>query len=372
MGFFKKLFTPKKEPVDITELEDLTQTGCLGDAERIASVVSSGLDSENYAELNQNLVKLTMDAEERTTFVFEHPSVIGNFYGIVICLLFVVAFLYYLFIGLCTVCFSPELRAVGAFFTVTSAAVLILNVKLIVKRISTIRFKGRFDVYEELLGYKSMEFVEDLAICSKQAPDVVVSDLRKAVKQKLIPQGHFSNENCVFMVSNSVYQRYAEKPAVYDRYFQQVIEERQRAKSRTEEISQLLETGDRYIQKLQGYVSLVKDKTLSTEIKRMENLVAMIFHEIDVSPSQAQSLGVFLNYYLPTTEKLLDAYVSIEGRKVQVANVAKTRREIETAVSTIIPAFERILEKLYEEQEMDILSDIDAVELSMKQEELLL
>lgn len=371
MGFFKKLFAPKKEFANTPGLEELTKTGYLGDAERIATIVSSGLDSENYAELNQNLAKLTLDTEERTVFVFEHPSVIGNFYAIVICSLFAVAFLYYLFIGICTACFSPGLRAVGAFFTVISLVVLLLNVKLIAKRISTIRFKARFDVYEELLGYKSIEFVEDLAINSKQNSDVVVRDLQKAIKQKLIPQGHFSNENRVFMVANSVYQRYAEKQEVYDRYFQQLLEDRWRAKSRTEEISQLLNTGERYVQKLQGYASIVKDKALSNEIKRMENLVAMIFHEIDVSPSQAQSLGVFLNYYLPTTEKLLDAYVSIDGKKVQVANVSKTRREIETAVSTIIPAFERILEKLYEEQAMDILSDIDAVELSMKQEELL-
>lgn len=371
MGIFKKSITKKRETENLPKLRCPTQVGFLCDAEKIANAVSSGLESEDYSQLNQNLTKLTQNTEERTVFVFEHPSVTKNIYEIAICLLLSAFFLYYLLIGLCTFCFSSELQTNGAFFTIASSVVLIANAKIIIKHISTIRFKARFDVYEELLGYKSMEFVEDLAICSNQDIDVVVDDLQKAMKQKLIPQGHFSNGNRVFMVANGVYQRYAEKPAAYDRYFQQVLEERNRAKSRTKYICQLLETGEQYIQKLQGYASLVKDKALSSKIERMENLVSIIFHEIDIMPRQAQSLGIFLNYYLPTTEKLLDAYVSMAEKQVQVANITKTRQEIETAINTIIPAFERILEKLYEEQETDILSDIEAVELSMKQEELL-
>ena len=76
----------------------------------------------------------------------------------------------------------------------------------------------------------------------------------------------------------------------------------------------------------------------------------------------------FLNYYLPTTEKLLDAYVSLDEKQASGKNANQTRKEIEEAISTIVIAFEGILEKLYEEHEMDIASDIAAIELSMKQE----
>ena len=147
-----------------------------------------------------------------------------------------------------------------------------------------------------------------------------------------------------------------------------MIEERKRVKSRTKRISQLMEVGEQYIQKLNGYAALVKDKALSRKIGRIENIVSMIFHEIDVNPNQAQSLGVFLNYYLPTTEKLLEAYVSMDEKQASIKSATQTRKEIEAAINTIISAFEGILEKLYEEQEMDITSDIAAIELSMKQE----
>jgi hypothetical protein len=132
-----------------------------------------------------------------------------------------------------------------------------------------------------------------------------------------------------------------------------------------------MEMGERYIQKIHGYSSLIKEKSISREIRKIENIVSMIFHEIDVNPSQSQSLGMFLHYYLPTTEKLLDAYVAIDEKKSSGKNGMQTKGEIEEAISAIVVAFEAILEKLYEEYEMDIASDIATMELSMKQEGLI-
>ena len=90
----------------------------------------------------------------------------------------------------------------------------------------------------------------------------------------------------------------------------------------------------------------------------------MIFREIDADHEKADSLGMFLNYYLPTAEKLLESYVSIEEK----GSSNKAKKEIEKAINTIIVGFESILEKLYERYEIDIESDIEAMELSMKQE----
>lgn len=371
MGFLKKLFS-KKEKDSSNELEVITsgQNGYAGEAENIANVVAAGLENENYSGMNRHLTEIVQKSEERQRYVFEHPGIISRYFALVIIGVLALSFVYYLFIGITTSYFSSdsELYSVGIFFLVVSVCFLLCNILLILRLISAIKFKRRFDIYEEFLGYKSLEFVEDVAVCAKQNEAIVVKDLQKAIKQKLIPQGHFSNENRVFMVSNEVHNRYMEKPAVYDRYFQKMLEERHRVQSRTEAINQIMETGEKYILKLQGYASLIKDKSISRKISNMQNIVAMIFHEIDVNPRQAPSLGVFLNYYLPTTEKLLDTYVTLEEKGVSGNNIAQTRKEIEEAINTIVFAFERILEKFYEEQEMDITSDIEAMELSMKQE----
>lgn len=154
--------------------------------------------------------------------------------------------------------------------------------------------------------------------------------------------------------------------AVYDSYFQKQLEERHRTKSQTQHIDQIIEIGEQYIKKLNDFKTLVKDKTVSRKIERLCNVVSMLFHEIDVNPSQVNFLEVFLNYYLPTTEKLLDTYVSITEKKISAPNLATAKKEIEDSLNTIINSYEVILEKLYEEYEMDITSDITAIELVMK------
>lgn len=371
MGLFNNLFSKKGTTISNTlEAAVPTKSGYIGEAERIANVVAEGLEKENYSGMNEQLSVMAQKDEEKDVYVFEHPGVISRYYAIALIVGVSLVFAYYLFIGAGTAYLSTtaELNSIGMFFIAVSGAVLLVNIALISKLVSAIRFKKRFDIYEELLGYKSLEFVEDIAICAKQNEVLVIKDLKRATKRKLIPQGHLSRENRVFMVSNDVYERYMEKPAVYDRYFQKMIEERRRVKSRTKRISQIMETGEQYIEKIHGYGTLVKDKKVSKKITRMKNIVSMIFHEIDANPSQVQSLGVFLNYYLPTTEKLLDAYVSLDEKQVSGKNANQTRKEIEEAISTIVIAFEGILEMLYEEHEMDIASDIAAIELSMKQE----
>ena len=141
-----------------------------------------------------------------------------------------------------------------------------------------------------------------------------------------------------------------------------------RDRERTDEIKQVIEKGNKYINKIHDSNVIIKDKAVTRQLDKMETIVSTIFHEVDVNPSQADSLGMFLNYYLPTTEKLLDAYITIGEKQITGKNLLKTQKEIENSLETIITAFENILEKMYEVHEMDIASDIAAMEIMMKQE----
>ena len=100
----------------------------------------------------------------------------------------------------------------------------------------------------------------------------------------------------------------------------------------------------------------------------MESVVSMIFHEVDVNPNNADKLGMFMNYYLPTTEKLLEAYIDIDEKKVKGKSLEKTKKDIEGAIDKIIDSFEGLLDKFYQEKELDIATDISAMEVLMKQD----
>lgn len=373
MGIFRRIFSKKQgTPTNCLDVVAAKNTGSLGQAEYISNLVTAALERENYPEMNKQLAMITQQDDEREIYVFEHPGVISKYFAIAVCTLLSIIFLYCLFIGVSTVYFSSEFFLLGIFFVLVACIGLFANVALIAKFITAIKYKRRFDVYEELIGYKHLEFIEDLSICSNIQEIEIIKDLKKAIKYKLIPQGHFSNGNLVFMVSDQTYAKYIEKSAVYDRYFQKLINERRRVKSRTKAISQTIEASEQSIERIRAYGAVVKDKNVSRKISRIEAVASMILRELDADPGQASSLSIFLNYYLPTTEKILDTYVTLDEKHASEKSATKLKKELERAIGTSVVAFEGILEKIYDEYEMSISSDIAAMELSMRQEGLLI
>ena len=71
---------------------------------------------------------------------------------------------------------------------------------------------------------------------------------------------------------------------------------------------------------------------------------------------------MFINYYLPTTEKLLNAYIDINEKKIEGNNIAKAKKDIEQAIDMLIVSFEGILNQFYESIEMDISGEIAVME----------
>lgn len=369
MGLFDRIFTKKSSDIDCDKSEQ-SNSDYLSQAEQISNIVSLGVDEENYTNLNQQLSNFVPDSEKKTTCIFEHPKIESNVIAVIVCALFSLLYVYFMLIGIGTSIFLTsyllyEIIGIAAF-----AVLLIVNIILISKLVSTIKYKNRYETYVEVMRFKSFEFVENLSIYSNQKVNRLIKDLNESVRHKLIPQGHFTRENLVFMISDEIYDQYNEKKEVYDRYFKKLIEEKNRTKERTEEITLIWETGTKYIKKIHDSNELIKDKSVTQKLSRMETIVSMIFHESDVNPSQASALRAFLNDYLPTTEKLIEAYLSIEEKQIAGKALANTKKEIEKSLDTTIVAFENILKKMYQEHEMDITSDITAMELILQQEDL--
>ena len=80
---------------------------------------------------------------------------------------------------------------------------------------------------------------------------------------------------------------------------------------------------------------------------------------------------MFMNYYLPTTEKLLETYIEIDEKQVKGTSLEKTKKDIDDAIDKIIDSFEGLLDKFYQQKELDIATDISAMEILMKQDGLI-
>ena len=75
-----------------------------------------------------------------------------------------------------------------------------------------------------------------------------------------------------------------------------------------------------------------------------------------------------MNYYLPTTLKLLDSYALLEAQGIEGDNITASKKEIERTMDTLIAGFEKQLDRLFSSQAMDITADVEVLEGMMAQD----
>lgn len=112
----------------------------------------------------------------------------------------------------------------------------------------------------------------------------------------------------------------------------------------------------------------IDDEVLSAKIDRLEAVTGQIFKVIQEQPAKKDKASTFLNYYLPTTQKLLDSYADFEEAGVSGQNLDQAKSRIEETMDNIIAGFEHQLDDLYRDAAMDIDSDIRVMETMLKRD----
>jgi len=114
--------------------------------------------------------------------------------------------------------------------------------------------------------------------------------------------------------------------------------------------------------------SFIKDESISDKVKRLEELTEKIFKTVEDNPQKQQQLRRFMNYYLPTTLKLVRSYATLEEQGVKGDNITSTKKSIDDVLNTLTKGFEQQLDQLFKSDAIDIASDISVLENLMQQD----
>jgi len=106
----------------------------------------------------------------------------------------------------------------------------------------------------------------------------------------------------------------------------------------------------------------IADPVLSEKISRLEDITSKIFETIEREPKKKQKIDTFFNYYLPTTQKLLDTYAKLEATGADSENVNQGKQNIQDAMDSIVHGFECQLDELYKSDALDIETDIQVMQ----------
>ncbi|MGN0708338.1 MAG: 5-bromo-4-chloroindolyl phosphate hydrolysis family protein [Faecalibacterium sp.] len=106
----------------------------------------------------------------------------------------------------------------------------------------------------------------------------------------------------------------------------------------------------------------IPDPVMTAKISRLEQISARIFALAQKDPSKKQQMQKFMDYYLPTSLKLLNTYAQLSAQGVQGQNITDAKRSIERSMDMLTAAFENQLDKLFQSDALDVTADIAALE----------
>lgn len=122
------------------------------------------------------------------------------------------------------------------------------------------------------------------------------------------------------------------------------------------------------LKELERACGRITDRDMMEKAVQVRGLSAAIFQAVRESPEKQPQIGSFLNYYFPTTLKLLDSYADFEAKGYQGDKLTQTKERIETTMDTIIAAYRKQLDNLYLSDTLDVDTDMDVLETMLKRD----
>ena len=134
------------------------------------------------------------------------------------------------------------------------------------------------------------------------------------------------------------------------------------------DVDALLEKGRGMIAEIRAENDRIPDSSLSDKLEKLENLCAEVFRAVYDKPAKAPQIRKFMDYYLPTTLKMLASYRTMSNRGVSVSDMTEARSTVIRGMGMVLTACQKQLDTLYKDDILDVSTDIDVLEQMLKRD----
>lgn len=245
------------------------------------------------------------------------------------------------------------------------------------KRISN-RVK-RFRQYISYIGERKFCQIESLAAHTGFSKKFLVKDLRRMMQLGMFPQAHMDDKGTCLILDNETYQQYLITTSEFERKKREEAEAQKQEKKdnsgkvkddspEAAELRKTISEGKAYIRQINEANEAIPAIDISEKLSRLEQITSKIFSFVEQHPEQRSELRKFMEYYLPITLKLVNAYKELDAQPVQGENITTSKKEIVKTLDTINYAFENLLDSLYQSTAMEVSSDISVLEALFAQD----
>ena len=139
-------------------------------------------------------------------------------------------------------------------------------------------------------------------------------------------------------------------------------------KSYGPEVDPIVEEGNRALSEMGRLYTSIKDPEVRQKINEIMRITDKIVQDAIHDPSDIPQIKKFMNYYLPTTIKLLNAYDRMSAQGIEGENLSKSMNSINEMLDAAIVAYKKRLDSLFANQALDIETDIQVMNTMLARE----
>ena len=219
-------------------------------------------------------------------------------------------------------------------------------------------------------GYCELERLEKN---SSRSLKYIRKDLKKMLKLGMLPDARMDDQETCLLLNEETYQQYR---LTQDSLIQRQ-QEQQKKQTREREVWDIQEKspagesiarGREYMETLDRLRESIPDREMTGKLERLDAILEQLFEALKKQPDQVEELDQFMEYYLPTTVKLVTSYQEFAAVEFPGDNVKRAKKEIRHTLDTINGAFEKLLDDFYQDKTFDVLSDASVLQSMLARE----
>jgi len=138
------------------------------------------------------------------------------------------------------------------------------------------------------------------------------------------------------------------------------------AKTSNSQLNQLINEGRLKLTEIDKLSRRIDSKRVSEDVRQIKNYSENIFAQLEAHPEKLSSVRQFMDYYLPTSYKLIENYVNFKSQNASGENIDRAVEKIEDALDMAADAFKKQFDNMFETRAMDIIAEANVMERLLK------
>lgn len=232
----------------------------------------------------------------------------------------------------------------------------------------------RAERYLRLAKDKMYLELEELAARTGQSVRRVRRDVRGMLNAGIFPEGHLDEQEKVLVLNDETWQKYEAAQTEYESRRRLEAEEKEREERIAQEgmdmtaERQIEQEGRAYMERLRQLNVEIPGEVISNKLYQLDYLLQRIFMVLKEHPDKCPQMRKFMDYYLPTTVKLVESYADFDRVGIQGDNIMTAKAEIEKTMDTINQAFEKLLDDMYQDAAFEAAADAKVLKTVLAQD----